>query len=55
MAALAPPSGQDAAVWQPRHGHDGTIAVELAALNPAAGQAAAAVVSEDPDPEQVFF
>jgi hypothetical protein len=48
-------AGQDAAVWQPRHWHDGTIAAELAALNLPEGQAAAAVVSEDPDLEQAFF
>jgi hypothetical protein len=42
-------------VWQPRHWHDGTIAAELAALNLAQGQAAAAVVSDDPDPEAAFF
>jgi hypothetical protein len=48
-------AGQDAAVWQPCHWHDGTIAAELGALNLPEGQAAAAVASEDPDPEKAFF
>jgi hypothetical protein len=46
-------AGQDAGVWQPRHWHNGTIAGELEALNLAEGQAAAAVVGEDP--EKAFF
>jgi hypothetical protein len=36
-------------VWQPCHWHDGTVAAELAALNLAEGQAAAAVVNDDPN------
>jgi hypothetical protein len=48
-------AGQDAGVWQPRHWHDGTIAAELAALNLPQGQAADAVVSDDPDPERAFW
>jgi hypothetical protein len=48
-------AGQDAAIWQPQHWRDGTIAAELAALNLPEDQAAAAVVSDDPDPEQAFF
>jgi hypothetical protein len=48
-------AGARIAVWQPRHWHDGTIAAELAALNLPKGQAAAAVVSDEPDPETAFF
>jgi hypothetical protein len=48
-------AGQDAAVWRPRHWYDGTIAAELATLNLPPGQAAAAVVSDDPDPQAAFF
>jgi hypothetical protein len=48
-------AGQDAAVWQPRHLHDGMIAAELAALNLPGGQDATVVVSDDPDPERAFW
>jgi hypothetical protein len=47
--------GQDAAVWQPHHWHDGTIAAELATLNFPVGQDAAVVVSDDLDPERDFW
>jgi hypothetical protein len=47
--------GQDAAVWQPRHWHDGTIAAELAALNLPTGQDATVLVSDDPDAERAFW
>jgi hypothetical protein len=47
-------AGQDAAVWQPRHWHNGIISAELAALNLPEGQAATVVVN-DQDPERVFF
>jgi hypothetical protein len=46
---------ENADIWQPRHSHDGTIAAELTALNLPEGQAAAAVVSEDPGPGEAFF
>jgi hypothetical protein len=43
---------QDAGEWRPADWRSGRIAAELAAI---AGQDAAAVVSEDPDPERAFF
>jgi hypothetical protein len=48
-------AGARVEVWQPRHWHDGTIAAALAALNLPQGQAAAAVASDDRDPEAAFF
>jgi len=48
-------AGQASAVWKPADWHAGRIAAELEALNLPPGQAATAVVSDDPDPERAFF
>src|SRR5690242_2264840 len=42
-------AGQDDAVWRPADWRSGRIAAALEALNLSAGQAAAAVVSDDPE------
>lgn len=48
-------AGQDYAEWIPGDWRSGVIQAEITALNLPPGQEAAAVVSDDEDPERAFF